>query len=419
LGPPGEASETPARTATAEGHEGESDSPAPTGIEQALVPVATGTSAPAEAVETTAATSQAPTASDPTHIPPFGGPANPPLVPPTLEDATEVPPAKPAQPAQEPEPSQPNGVVAPQGEGQPRLDGKPTTAPHRRTPVQSATGPAPEAPEVLTERKPGTGSESSPAPPASPTVASGAAGPAPVDAAHDSPRPAHPAAHPRAADQEGPGGIAPAATAVVSAAENEGGTAGAATKEPTRVSAAPTQVEQPDTQPSPPVSGSRHVDVAAKASSVQPQPRAQLHELVARVRETIRVTVREERTEARITLHPAELGEVRIRISYGPAGISASIVADSSRAAQTLAQSAPELRRTLEEHGVTLQSVDVQVAGDGAQLGSDSSSSGAAAGSEPETRREARDDTVTTGDEAVEPEPVRDAPLGTHVDVLA
>jgi flagellar hook-length control protein FliK len=159
---------------------------------------------------------------------------------------------------------------------------------------------------------------------------------------------------------------------------------------------------------------------SAHAPAEAPNGRTRLHELVAHVRETIRVATREGQTEARITLHPAELGEVRIRLSYTPAGITATISAESTRAAQALAESSPELRRTLEEHGVALQALDVQVGSDGPRTGSGPDpGSWSTTGDSP---RESGGNPDEPADQLQNDDPTTSpagAPLGALVDVLA
>jgi len=422
--PPDEAAETPARTATAEGQEGESDSPAQTGIEQALVALAAAPMAsPLAALEAAAATP--PHAPEPQQgaeplptpaLPTVATEAEPAQAAPALRGPETPPTASLPQVAEQPEESPAAGLVAPRGEGEQRLDGKRSSTPHRPTPTQSATAPAADAAlDAPTEAR--TAETHAPSS-GTPTPVAPAVAPQQADDAKGAARQVRPAAQAQAEHRSEPAGAA--ATAPTGPiAKDAPGAAPPAHDTPRATATEPAQTEQPAAPPATAVGGTRQVELGAKAAATAPHGRTQLHELVARVREIIRVTVREERTEARITLHPAELGEVRIRISYGPGGISASIVADSSRAAQTLAQSTPELRRTLEEHGLTLQSVDVQVGGEGSQLGSENGPGGTAAGSDRDARREPTGDTSATPDDDNDPDPSLGAPLGAYVDVLA
>jgi flagellar hook-length control protein FliK len=87
---------------------------------------------------------------------------------------------------------------------------------------------------------------------------------------------------------------------------------------------------------------------------------ARLAELADTVRTVVRLAAEDGRTSARITLYPAELGEVRIRLRYEGGGIAAEVLAESQQAAQALQQAAPELRRSLESQGLNLLWLDVR-----------------------------------------------------------
>src|SRR5207247_3933792 len=104
--------------------------------------------------------------------------------------------------------------------------------------------------------------------------------------------------------------------------------------------------------------------------SVTPRPvTARLHELVAKAETTIRVAVRNGHTDARITLRPPELGEVRITLRYEGGGVSALLTADSGKAVEMLAQASADLRRSLEQQGLSVHGLDVRLAGDDARQG--------------------------------------------------
>jgi flagellar hook-length control protein FliK len=123
--------------------------------------------------------------------------------------------------------------------------------------------------------------------------------------------------------------------------------------------------------------------------------------------------VRDGRTSARITLRPAELGEVHIRISYGAGGVTASMSTDSTRAAQILLQAGSELRQSLEERGFTLQGLDVQVGAEHRGPASDAESDADA--------MPATGETAKTDDQPLDPptSPVAAPQLGVSIDVLA
>ena len=69
-------------------------------------------------------------------------------------------------------------------------------------------------------------------------------------------------------------------------------------------------------------------------------------------------------THAKMTLRPAELGGIEIRLQPTAAGIAAQVVADSPEAARLLEQAGDDLRRALEARNVTLISLDVSTTAD-------------------------------------------------------
>jgi flagellar hook-length control protein FliK len=69
-------------------------------------------------------------------------------------------------------------------------------------------------------------------------------------------------------------------------------------------------------------------------------------------------------THAKMTLRPAELGGIEIRLQHTAAGIAAQVVADSPEAARLLAQAGDDLRKALEARNVTLISLDVSTTAD-------------------------------------------------------
>ena len=103
---------------------------------------------------------------------------------------------------------------------------------------------------------------------------------------------------------------------------------------------------------------------AASARATRPLP-ARIPELPERVAAELRLLAKEGRTEARILLHPPELGEVRVRLVQEAGGLSATIVADASFALDALAASAGALRRGLESLGIPVLALDVRAPGSG------------------------------------------------------
>jgi flagellar hook-length control protein FliK len=65
-----------------------------------------------------------------------------------------------------------------------------------------------------------------------------------------------------------------------------------------------------------------------------------------------------------MSLRPAELGGVEIRLQQTAGGLIASVVADGVEAAQLLQQAGQDLRRQLEAHGIELQRLDISHSGE-------------------------------------------------------
>jgi flagellar hook-length control protein FliK len=144
------------------------------------------------------------------------------------------------------------------------------------------------------------------------------------------------------------------------------------------------------------------------------QPPVRLHQLADATRATIRLAVREGRTDAHITLRPPELGQVRIRLRYGATGISATLTADSQQALSALSQALPELRRGLEQQGLTIQNLDLELAGDGPRTTSDGKGTQEAAGGAGN-----EDPALLDDEDGDEPATTRTLIVGSTIDVLA
>jgi flagellar hook-length control protein FliK len=82
----------------------------------------------------------------------------------------------------------------------------------------------------------------------------------------------------------------------------------------------------------------------------------------------VRVASRDGSTQARITLQPAELGGIEVRLRMHAHGVTAQLTADTAQGAQALQQASADLRQKLESQGISLQSLEVFVAGDGDRL---------------------------------------------------
>ena len=68
-------------------------------------------------------------------------------------------------------------------------------------------------------------------------------------------------------------------------------------------------------------------------------------------------------SSARISLSPESLGGIRISLSQTPEGLIARVTADHPEAAQTLQQNAGDLKRSLEQSGMSLLRLDIGSSG--------------------------------------------------------
>ena len=68
--------------------------------------------------------------------------------------------------------------------------------------------------------------------------------------------------------------------------------------------------------------------------------------------------------QAQLSLHPAELGGVEVRLRQTAHGLMATVTADRPEAAQVLQQAGTELRRALEAQGVQVAGLDIGLAGE-------------------------------------------------------
>ena len=102
-------------------------------------------------------------------------------------------------------------------------------------------------------------------------------------------------------------------------------------------------------------------NAAATTAPVRAVPLSQAADAVENV---IRLGSARGVTHARMSLKPAELGGVEIRLQQTSTGLVASVVADGAEAAQVLQQAGQELRRQLEAQGIELRSLDISYSGD-------------------------------------------------------
>jgi flagellar hook-length control protein FliK len=137
----------------------------------------------------------------------------------------------------------------------------------------------------------------------------------------------------------GPQGDAPASAAPAIAAPAPAPTAASA---------------QPAPQPAP----------AAPAAAPQaPVPGMRLAQAVETMHQVIRISQSSGITQARVQLHPEELGQVDIHLRSTPDGVVARVVADASQAAAVLRDGGDDLRRQLAQQGINLTRFDVGTTG--------------------------------------------------------
>jgi flagellar hook-length control protein FliK len=142
--------------------------------------------------------------------------------------------------------------------------------------------------------------------------------------------------------------------------------------------------------------------------------RVRLRDVPDVARATLRVAVKSNGgATARISLHPADLGGVRITMRVHDGTVAATLAAETPAAAQALAQTASDLRRSLEGQGLQIASLDVHVAGDGPASSGGRQTASDLALAMNDNDRATSDDVVDITTE------LHLVPLGTQVDVLA
>ncbi|MGZ4199097.1 MAG: flagellar hook-length control protein FliK, partial [Thermoleophilia bacterium] len=78
----------------------------------------------------------------------------------------------------------------------------------------------------------------------------------------------------------------------------------------------------------------------------------------------LRILEHRGKVQAQLTLHPAELGGVEVRLRQTAHGLMATVTADRADSAQVLQQAGADLRRALEAQGVQLAGLDIGTAGE-------------------------------------------------------
>jgi flagellar hook-length control protein FliK len=97
---------------------------------------------------------------------------------------------------------------------------------------------------------------------------------------------------------------------------------------------------------------------AATAASV-PDERPQMN--LERVVSAARASVARGGTEVRLRLHPETLGEVRVQVRWEGGTLSARLEAATPAGREALEQGAPALRAALQEHGIPVEQLSVNL----------------------------------------------------------
>jgi flagellar hook-length control protein FliK len=117
-----------------------------------------------------------------------------------------------------------------------------------------------------------------------------------------------------------------------------------------------------------PVDGGRGTSPTATTAAVTTRPLTtaaptsygvRLEQAAETVRTTIAMAARQGSSSARIQLSPASLGGLQIHLQRTADGLVARVIAEHPEAAQTLAQNGDDLRRSLQQSGITLLRLDI------------------------------------------------------------
>lgn len=138
---------------------------------------------------------------------------------------------------------------------------------------------------------------------------------------------------------------------------------------------------------------------------------------VERLQDLVHVATARGVARAKLQLHPQELGGIEVRLRTSDAGLVATITAQNAEAVHAVTQAGAELRRSLEERGITIASLDIGIAADGrSQHGWQRRPGDTGSGSRREVSPIAADPTTTTTDDDLD---ATGAPAGALVDVHA
>jgi flagellar hook-length control protein FliK len=197
------------------------------------------------------------------------------------------------------------------------------------------------------------------------------AAPAPVPAA---PAPAAPAPAGEQATQAPVAPVAPAAAAA--AAEQAAPVSDQPAPAASATPAAPIATSTDDANPVAPTAAPQQAPVdtaaptpppaqpAAPAQAFAPAHAPTLPVRADHVGAMLRLLEHRGQVQAQLTLHPAELGGVEVRLRQTAHGLMATVTADRADAAHVLQQAGADLRRALEAQGVQVAGLDIGMAGE-------------------------------------------------------
>jgi len=128
---------------------------------------------------------------------------------------------------------------------------------------------------------------------------------------------------------------------------------------PVAPTAAPQQAPIDTAVPTPPPA-----QPAAPAQAFAPAHAPTLPVRADHVGAMLRLLEHRGQVQAQLTLHPAELGGVEVRLRQTAHGLMATVTADRADAAHVLQQAGADLRRALEAQGVQVAGLDIGMAGE-------------------------------------------------------
>jgi flagellar hook-length control protein FliK len=282
---------------------------------------------------------------------------------------------------QTPQPAPADAALADPPAGAGPADGAPAKdAPAKDAPASTAQVAAPAAAAAVltlpvvaasTAQAPAKATQRvTPATPATPAAPAAKATPAPGDPA-PAPQRAH-GEHPRATTPATPATPAGAAMPATPArrAPADAPTPQPAPRATPAKAATPAQKPAADTPAPPsaaPAAAPKEVAPAKPHAAGPAEPRPVLR--AERIEALVRLATRQGGAEARMELHPQELGSVVVRLRLTSDGLQATFTASNPAAVPQLQQAGDDLRRSLEAKGLTLATLDVRAqsgdAGDG------------------------------------------------------